>query len=168
MKIEEELGFRSSFNFVPGDYDVPMELINELKTRGFEAGLHGLHHNGNIFRSKKIFLKHIHQIKKFCQKWDAVGFRAPSMYHNLEWLHDLDVELIYPHLTQTRSNPNLIQPVQYFLFGWKVIMIRRALWNCLIPSPRIFCSIFYCSTKISTFGKQSLIGSSNRAVWLFL
>ncbi|HUN55341.1 MAG TPA: glycosyltransferase [Smithella sp.] len=92
MKIEEELGFRSSFNFVPGDYDVPLEFIDELKKRGFEAGLHGLHHNGNIFRSKNIFSKHAQRIKKFCHKWDAVGFRAPSMYHNLKWLHDLDVE----------------------------------------------------------------------------
>lgn len=92
MNIEETLGFRSSFNFVAGDYDVPLELINEIKNRGFEVGLHGLHHNGNLFRAKKVFSEHANQISQFSRQWGAVGFRAPSMYHNLEWIHDLDVE----------------------------------------------------------------------------
>jgi hypothetical protein len=30
MKIEEELGFRSSFNFVAGDYEVPLDFIDEI------------------------------------------------------------------------------------------------------------------------------------------
>jgi len=92
MNIEEALGFRSSFNFVAGDYEVPLELINEIKSRGFEVGLHGLHHNGNLFRSRKVFSEHANQINQFSRKWGAVGFRSPSMYHNLEWMHDLDVE----------------------------------------------------------------------------
>ncbi len=92
MKIEEELGFRSAFNFVSGDYEVPQEFIIEVKARGFEVGIHGLHHNGNLFRSRQIFTKHARKLKHFMQKWEAVGFRAPSMYHNLEWLHDLPLE----------------------------------------------------------------------------
>jgi glycosyltransferase involved in cell wall biosynthesis len=92
MKIEEELGFRSSFNFVAGDYEVPIDFINEIKSRGFEAGLHGLHHNGNIFRSKTVFSAHAIKIREFMKKWDAVGFRSPSMYHNLEMVHDLNIE----------------------------------------------------------------------------
>lgn len=92
MALEEELGFRSSFNFVAGDYEVPPDLIQEMKNRGFEVGLHGLHHNGNLFRSRKIFTEHANKIKQFSKKWEAVGFRSPSMYHNLEWLHELNVE----------------------------------------------------------------------------
>lgn len=92
MAIEEELGFRSSFNFVVGDYEVPIDLINEMKSRGFEVGLHGLHHNGNLYRSRKIFSDHAFKIKQFSKKWNVVGFRSPSMYHNLEWFHDLDLE----------------------------------------------------------------------------
>jgi hypothetical protein len=41
MDIDEKHGFRSSFNFVAGDYQVSEELLNEIKTRGFEAGIHG-------------------------------------------------------------------------------------------------------------------------------
>lgn len=91
MNIEKELGFRSSFNFVAGDYDVPLELINEMKSEGFEVGIHGFHHNGNLYRSKKIFLEHAKQIKHFSATWDAVGFRTPSMYHNLDWFHELNL-----------------------------------------------------------------------------
>jgi len=92
MKIEEELGFRSSYNFVAGDYDVPMEFIDEIKSRGFEVGVHGFHHNGNIFRSRKVFKEQAFKINQFIKKWDAVGFRHPSMYHNLDMIHDLNIE----------------------------------------------------------------------------
>jgi hypothetical protein len=38
-QLEMELGFRSSFNFVPeGKYRVPAELRDELTARGFEVG----------------------------------------------------------------------------------------------------------------------------------
>jgi glycosyltransferase involved in cell wall biosynthesis/peptidoglycan/xylan/chitin deacetylase (PgdA/CDA1 family) len=92
MNVDEQYGYRSSFSFVVGDYHVPEELLDELQTRGFEAGIHGLHHDGNIFRSKKVFTEHAAQINKVLKKWNAAGFRSPSMYHNLDWLHDLDLK----------------------------------------------------------------------------
>lgn len=92
MKIEERVGFRSSFNFVAGDYEVPTEFIHEIKERGFEIGLHGLHHIGNMYRSKKIFSEQAAKINPYFKKWGAVGFRTPSMYHNLEYIHDLNIE----------------------------------------------------------------------------
>ena len=92
MDIEEKLGFRSSFNFVAGDYSAPEELLNEISTRGFEAGVHGLHHQGNIFRSRKIFEEQATKINQYLKKWNLAGFRSPSMYHNLEWLHELNID----------------------------------------------------------------------------
>lgn len=91
MDIEEKHGFRSSFNFVAGDYQVPDELLKEISARGFEAGIHGLRHRGNLFRSKKVFKEHAAKINQYLEKWNAVGFRSPSMYHNLEWLHELNI-----------------------------------------------------------------------------
>jgi glycosyltransferase involved in cell wall biosynthesis/peptidoglycan/xylan/chitin deacetylase (PgdA/CDA1 family) len=92
MNIDEKYGFRSSFSFVAGDYQVPEDLLKELQARGFETGIHGLHHDGNIFRSRKVFTEHAAQINQTLQKWNAAGFRSPSMYHNLDWLHDLNIK----------------------------------------------------------------------------
>lgn len=90
--IEERLGVRSSFNFVAGDYKVPLALRQHLNEHGFEVGVHGLHHDGNPFRSEAIFLKQSIEINSYLKEWESVGFRSPSMYHDLELLHHLDIE----------------------------------------------------------------------------
>jgi len=92
MNIDEKFGFRSSFNFVIGDYQIPEKLLNEIRTRGFEAGIHGLHHDGNIFRSRKVFAEQAAEINQTLKKLDASGFRSPSMYHNLDMIHDLNIK----------------------------------------------------------------------------
>ena len=47
MQLEQNLGFRSSFNFIPeGSYRVPAELREELTANGFEVGIHDLKHDG--------------------------------------------------------------------------------------------------------------------------
>lgn len=91
-ELEERLGFRSSFNFVPGDYAVPARLRKHLTDHGFEIGVHGLHHDNNPFRSESVFRKQSVEINRTLKEWDAVGFRSPSMYHNLEMLHYLNIE----------------------------------------------------------------------------
>jgi peptidoglycan/xylan/chitin deacetylase (PgdA/CDA1 family) len=91
-EMEERLGFRSSFNFVAGDYTVPTELRQHLTDRGFEIGVHGLHHDQNPFRSESIFKKQSVEINRTLKEWGAVGFRSPSMYHDLEMLRHLDIE----------------------------------------------------------------------------
>jgi len=90
-EIEERLGFRSSFNFVPGDYTVPPALRKYLTDHGFEIGVHGLHHDKNPFLSKSIFQAQAVEINRYLKEWGAVGFRSPSMYHDLDLLHDLDI-----------------------------------------------------------------------------
>lgn len=92
MEMEERLGFRSSFEFTPEQYPVSPDLRYELAERGFEVGLHGLRHDANLFRSRRHFRKQAAKINATLQKWGAVGFRSPSMYHNLDWIHDLNIE----------------------------------------------------------------------------
>jgi len=91
-ELEKELRFRSSFNFVAEDYAVPLDLIKYLKDKGFEVGLHGLNHHGNLFRARKIFNDQIPRINRYMKEWGCVGFRPPSMYHNLDWVGELDIE----------------------------------------------------------------------------
>lgn len=92
MRLEQSLGFRSSFNFVPERYDVSAELHRRLCTNGFEVGVHGLNHDGKLFQSKKIFDERSGKINHYLREWKAVGFRAPAMHHNLEWIQELEIE----------------------------------------------------------------------------
>jgi len=91
--IEEGLGFRSSFNFVPERYGtVEVRLLDELKSRGFGIGVHGLKHDGKLFISKKIFDERAPQINAYMKKWGTRGFTTPSMIRNHDWMHDLDMD----------------------------------------------------------------------------
>jgi len=90
-RMEKEMGFRSCFNFVGRDYPVYDQIRKTLADMGFEVGVHGLTHKGNPFRSRRVFESQKDQINKILNDWKAVGFRAPSMYHNLEWLGELDI-----------------------------------------------------------------------------
>ncbi|MFH1148403.1 MAG: hypothetical protein V1736_11955 [Pseudomonadota bacterium] len=92
MRLEQSLGFRSSFNFVPERYDVSAELRRRLDTNGFEIGVHGLNHDGKLFQSKRIFDERSGKINRYLREWNAVGFRSPAMHHNLEWIQELEIE----------------------------------------------------------------------------
>jgi hypothetical protein len=93
MRLELQMGFRSSFNFVPErDYTVSPELRHELTANGFEVGVHGLHHDGKYYQSREIFRDRASRINRYLEEWQASGFRSPSMLHNLEWIHDLHIE----------------------------------------------------------------------------
>lgn len=92
MNLEESLGFRSSFNFVPERYTVSQSLRNELTGRGFEVGVHGLKHDGKLFLSKRIFQERAVRINHYLQEWGSEGFTSPSMHHNLNWTHALKIK----------------------------------------------------------------------------
>ena len=54
--LEREMGFRSSFNFIPeGSYKAPAELREELVRDGFEVAVHDLNHDGRLYRSRREF-----------------------------------------------------------------------------------------------------------------
>ena len=92
MKIEEELGFVSSFNFVPERYEVSSIVRNEIVRKGFEVAVHDLKHDGKLYSSKENFLESAERINGYLKAWEAVGFRAGAMHNNFEWNHALDVE----------------------------------------------------------------------------
>ena len=90
--IEEGLGFRSSWNLVPHKYTIDRGLVRDLQSRGFEIGVHGFNHDGNLFSSEAIFRKRAIAINQALYDFDAVGFRAPMVHRNLDWLQQLDIE----------------------------------------------------------------------------
>jgi len=91
-EIEKKMGFRSAFYFVPKRYDVPSSIIDFLQGNGFEVGVHGLYHDGKLFHTQEIFKKRADIINHYLKQWGAVGFRAPVMHHNLDWLCTLNIK----------------------------------------------------------------------------
>jgi hypothetical protein len=92
IDLERELGFTASYNFVPERYKVSEALRNYLTENGFEVGVHGLNHDGKDYNSRAIFHARALKINHYIRDWGSVGFRSPSMLHNLAWLHELDIQ----------------------------------------------------------------------------
>jgi len=92
LDLEQNLGFCSSFNFVPEGYRVDENLLDELRTRGFEIGVHGLNHDGKLFSSRAEFERRAERINIYLREWGAVGFRAPFVHRHPEWMQALEME----------------------------------------------------------------------------
>src|SRR6266699_2958442 len=76
MDLETNLGFRSSFNFVPeGEYSTPKELRDLLTANKFEVGVHDLRHDGKLFLGKSTFRNNAERINRYLADWKVVGFR---------------------------------------------------------------------------------------------
>ncbi|MEO0185269.1 MAG: hypothetical protein ABIL20_05675 [candidate division WOR-3 bacterium] len=88
-EIEKKFGLRSAWYFVGEKYLVSDNLIKELKEQGFEVGIHGLRHDGKLFNSRHVFNERKERIKYYVEKWDARGFRSPSLLRNVKWLQEL-------------------------------------------------------------------------------
>ena len=102
--LEEARGFRSSFNVVGADYPIDMGIVRELAGRGFEIGLHGLHHDRSLFSSRAEFERQLPQLRDAAQSLGAVGFRSPATHRVVEWLPELPVPTTAPCSTRIRTS----------------------------------------------------------------
>ncbi|MBI5931113.1 MAG: hypothetical protein HY862_17520 [Chloroflexi bacterium] len=90
--IDESFGFRSSVNFIPERYKLDFALMDELRERGFEVGVHGLKHDGKEFQSQQVFMQRAERINRYLKDFQAVGFRAPLMHRQPEWMQILEMD----------------------------------------------------------------------------
>ena len=90
--LEQELGFKSAFYFVPERYKVSSTLRKQIEQSGFEVGVHGLNHDGKLFGSQAEFQKRAEKIRRYIDEWRAAGFSSPGMHHNLDWIGRLNME----------------------------------------------------------------------------
>jgi hypothetical protein len=90
--LEESLGLRSSFNFVLERYELDFKLIGELRERGFEAGCHGLKHDGKLYNSEKEFSRRASIINARIKEYGMSGFRSPLTHRNPEWMQAFEIE----------------------------------------------------------------------------
>ncbi|HEX9047677.1 MAG TPA: glycosyltransferase, partial [Verrucomicrobiae bacterium] len=93
VRLEQRLGFRSSFNFIPeSKYRVSQQLREELAQQGFEVGVHDLRHDGKLYWSRDEFRENARSINRYLKEWEAVGFRSGFMLHDRECLNGLNIE----------------------------------------------------------------------------
>ena len=92
MDIDDEVGIRASFQLIPEQrYAVAKELLKAIRARGYEINVHGLNHDGNLFRDRTTFLKQAAFINKYVRDFSAQGFRSACMYRNVDWYEGLDI-----------------------------------------------------------------------------
>ncbi len=75
---ERERSYRSSWNFVPGRYDVDPHVVERVQADHCEVGVHGLHHDGKDLRSRRMLRRRLPAMREFARSWGAVGFRSPG------------------------------------------------------------------------------------------
>jgi peptidoglycan/xylan/chitin deacetylase (PgdA/CDA1 family) len=90
--LEESLGFRSLFNFVPERYALDRGLMQDLCQRGFEIGIHGLKHDGKLFNSYNRFVQCGIKINQYLDEFQSVGFRSPLTLRNPAWMQMLKID----------------------------------------------------------------------------
>jgi peptidoglycan/xylan/chitin deacetylase (PgdA/CDA1 family) len=79
LQIELDLGYRSSWNFVPQErYVVGDDLVASLRDRGFEIGVHGLNHDGRDVSSLANLQRRLPTMRSYAERWGATGFRSPG------------------------------------------------------------------------------------------
>lgn len=90
--LEEERGLRSSFNVVADWYPIDWGIVRDLRERGFELGVHGIHHDRSMFSSRESFEHQRPLVRGMAEKLGGVGFRSPATHRVIDWLGELPVE----------------------------------------------------------------------------
>jgi hypothetical protein len=86
IDLDESYGFRASFQVVPESrYQVPNTYVENIRNRRCEFNVHDLNHDGLLYRDRDDFLRRAKKINEYCRLYEARGFRAGSMYRNLDW-----------------------------------------------------------------------------------
>ena len=120
MKMEAQCGLGSAFELVPEQrYEVPMELIHQIRENGCEVCIHGLNHDGNLFSSESVFFERVKKINEHAERWSAIGFRSPVLYRNLDWFDALRVsyDMSVPNVGHLDPQPGGCCTVMPYFIG---------------------------------------------------
>jgi hypothetical protein len=91
MDVDDVFGIKASFQIVPEKrYAVPSKLLESMRARGFEIGVHDLNHDGGLFDSREKFLRRAKIINRYGREYGARGFRAGVLYRKPDWYDALD------------------------------------------------------------------------------
>jgi peptidoglycan/xylan/chitin deacetylase (PgdA/CDA1 family) len=89
LEIERRHGFVSSWNFCAEWYPIPGGVFDAVRAAGCEVGLHGILHDGRLFRDRETFEANLPKIHRYMREWGASGFRSPATHRNADWMPEL-------------------------------------------------------------------------------
>jgi len=89
LGIEARHSMVSAWFLVADDYPVKPGLLDRLQAAACEVGLHGLHHDGRLFESRKGFERQLPEIHSYLREWGAEGFRSPGAHRHADWMPEL-------------------------------------------------------------------------------
>lgn len=93
MDVDDAFGIKAAFGIVPEErYEVPVDLLESLRSRGFEVAVQDLNHDGRLFDDKQEFLRRARIINQYGREFGAKGFRGAVLYRKPEWYSALDFE----------------------------------------------------------------------------
>ena len=87
MDIDDEFGIKASFQLVPEQrYAVSNDLLELIRKRQCEVNVHGLNHDGNLFRDREILPGAVqaHQSVRGGVRGQRIQVGS-GMYRNVDW-----------------------------------------------------------------------------------
>jgi peptidoglycan/xylan/chitin deacetylase (PgdA/CDA1 family) len=125
-RLEEDAGVRSIWNFVPERYPFDPSILTDLRQAGHEIGVHGLHHDGKLFSSRREFVRRAERINVYLSAWGTRGFAAPSAIRKLDWIAerlDIDFDSSAPTAEVIGAQPGGCATVFPFLLPRAIVEI---------------------------------------------
>ena len=89
LEVERKHGIVSCWNFCAEWYEIPAGTFEMVRAAGCEIGLHGILHDGKLFRDRASFEANLPKIHRYLEEWGAAGFRSPATHRNSDWMPEL-------------------------------------------------------------------------------
>lgn len=106
LAIEESVGARSTNFVVPCSWPLDHSLLEAIRERGHEVGVHGYDHNNRTpFASDSERLQRIEAAIPLIEKYDCKGYRAPSLLRTRSLLRVLKSYYQYDSSVPTSGGP---------------------------------------------------------------
>ena len=168
LGIEESVGALSTNFVVPCAWPIDHGLLQEIKDRGHEIGTHGYDHsNLTAFSSQEEQLIRLKAAQPLIDRYNIIGYRAPSLLRTHQLLLNLRKFYIYDSSIPTSGGPfpvpnNGCASARPFNFEHIVelplSMPRDGSMLFLGLSPRKILKIWIdCAKKISSSGGVVLL-----------
>jgi hypothetical protein len=131
LEIEQRLQVRACYNFVIRRYEPDESLMAELRRRGHEIGVHGVHHDGKLFSSRAAWQERLPIIMAAADRWQARGFRSPSLLHEMSMLQELPLlwDSSLPTWDPFQPQPGGCRRCHPFPLNERCIELPVSLWQ---------------------------------------